>query len=193
MLAFCGTLQLPPLCFRIGPQPMVRMSENVDSEATRDPDAAASLNARKAARESESYAAFIAKHGDPDARPRPASGFRAAARNQGKKLLERFERTEPPLTAEGFARIRERQRLRANGAPMKEWAELSDREVDDVQYKPVPPTTGQAAAANELFESMLTDATPKGFGDGLEHFFEGDRASWEGTPGAANFTKTGWS
>ncbi len=81
-----------------------------------------------------------------------------------------------PLTPEGFDRIRERQRQRAMGAPISEWAKSSDRAAPEVpDHVPVPPTADQTAAVNALFEKVLTSDKdlPDGFGEGLENLGNG--------------------
>lgn len=84
---------------------------------------------------------------------------------------------DAPLTAEGFARIRERQRLRASGAPVSVWAKTADREVPKelrVEWKPRPPTKEEEEAANTLIESMLSEQVPDDFGEGVEDYAAGD-------------------
>jgi hypothetical protein len=73
---------------------------------------------------------------------------------------------------DGFERFRERQRLRARGAPMGEWAALSDVPDDRPAYTPSPPPTELVEAVNADFEeSFYGDELPEGFGEGLEGHF----------------------
>lgn len=110
--------------------------------------------------------------------PSSINAVRVAAANRVGSLQAATDDSadeDAPITPEGFARIRERARLRAQGAPVKVWAESSDREVPDRDREPVPPSPEQAAAANALFESMLSSKEPDGFGEGLDNLIAEDR------------------
>ena len=78
------------------------------------------------------------------------------------------------ITMEGWKKIRERQRLRTQGASISEWgktANLPDGAVDLEKmpaHMPVPPTKEQSAAADALFEKLLREDTMEGFGDDIE-------------------------
>ncbi|EOD23742.1 hypothetical protein EMIHUDRAFT_199572 [Emiliania huxleyi CCMP1516] len=72
-----------------------------------------------------------------------------------------------PVTREGVEAFRERARRRTAGEPVEEWASNLEREPPP-DREPVPPTAEQAAAADALFEKLLSDEAPEGFGEGLE-------------------------
>ena len=89
-----------------------------------------------------------------------------------------------------FQEMRERARLRSEGAPQKEWAKLSDpedtrdgdAEKPDGQDGYRPPTEEEVDAANQLFETMLSGKAPDGFGDGVEDYLATeDKGSWTET------------
>ena len=77
-----------------------------------------------------------------------------------------------------FAKFRERQRLRASGAPVKEWVHDPADDEAPPEGTPgapppgqdgfTPPTPKQKAAADELFEKMLSKDAPEGFGEFLD-------------------------
>ena len=74
------------------------------------------------------------------------------------------------VTLSGIEEFRERARLRAQGAPLGVWSKTLDRKDAPVVAEPegdgyTPPTQEQHAAANALFEKVLRDDLPEGFGD----------------------------
>ena len=82
---------------------------------------------------------------------------------------------------EGVKKIRERQRQRSMGVPVKEWAKSSDREApaDAVDHNfRTRLTQEQADAANKFAESLLTNQpVPDGFGQGLDELAAEDRSA----------------
>ena len=102
--------------------------------------------------------------------------LRASAEDgDGMKESWPWEEAKPKITMEGWEKIRERQRLRTQGAPISEWgktANMPDGAVDLDKMEahvPVPPTQEQCNAADALFETLLReDNLPEGFGDGIE-------------------------
>ena len=77
------------------------------------------------------------------------------------------------ISMEGIEKYRERQRLKAQGAPLRVWSQSVDRDPkeyvpDKPEHEPVPPTDGQKAAANELFEKVLSSDVPADFGNGID-------------------------
>ena len=93
----------------------------------------------------------------------------------------------PPKDADpreaSYRRFRERQRQQAAGVPMREWSKLADIKDERPDHVPVPPTPEQQAAADRLFQAMLTGSGPRtsydrtgrnayqretGFGEGLD-------------------------
>lgn len=82
----------------------------------------------------------------------------------------------PRITMEGIARIRERQRARANGVPMHEWSKSSDIPEPEADYEPTPPTPEQIEARDVLLGKLFNEEQlPKGFGDGLDDFLAGEQ------------------
>lgn len=82
----------------------------------------------------------------------------------------------PRMTREGLAAFRERQRLKAGGAPQKVWSENLEPD-DDPERLPrkqgdgyTAPTQDQTEAMNTLFESALTSERnlPDTFGEGID-------------------------
>ena len=82
-----------------------------------------------------------------------------------------------------YRRFRERQRQQAAGVPMREWSKLADIKDERPDHVSVPPTPEQQAAADRLFQAILTGSGPRpsydrtgrnayqretGFGEGLD-------------------------
>ena len=79
------------------------------------------------------------------------------------------------MDAEGFSRIRERARLRAEGKPLQVWAhgaDPADNYPETPDHVAVAPTQAQRSAADELFATVLRSDEPEGFGDFGEGFEE---------------------
>lgn len=55
-----------------------------------------------------------------------------------------------------YSRFRERQRQQAAGVPMREWSKLADIKDERPDHVSVPPTPEQQAAADRLFQAILT-------------------------------------
>ena len=81
---------------------------------------------------------------------------------------------DAPMDAEGFARIRERARLRAEGKPLQVWAHGADPadNVETPAHVPTPPSAAQISAADALFATALRSDEPDGFGDFSDEFLE---------------------
>ena len=100
-------------------------------------------------------------------------------RPQACQIRALDEAESPKVTMEGIQKFRERQRLKGKGAPLHEWSHGADR-ADTFKptaaqdpYTPgqdgyTPPTEQQKAAADALFEKVLSDKVPEGFAEGIE-------------------------
>ena len=88
--------------------------------------------------------------------------------------------------------FRRRQQMRAAGAPSSEygvgadpcdnWKPPEGSEKPEGQDGYTEPTEEQKASVNELFETMLTDKTPDGFGDMARSHLDGEVPDgWRGS------------
>ena len=90
-------------------------------------------------------------------------------------MASKRDEDDAPMDAEGFARIRERARLRAEGKPLQVWAhgaDPADNYPETPDHVAVAPTQAQRSAADELFATVLRSDEPEGFGDFGEGFEE---------------------
>ena len=118
----------------------------------------------------------------PRAGDNRAGSLRAQASEPNE---ERTRDGDGPLDMDGFMRIRERQRARTNGVPVKTWSQSLERQVpEQPDHQPVPPTPEQEAAMNKLFEQQLSETEPDGFGEGLDRLARGDADESMQRPGA---------
>ena len=89
-------------------------------------------------------------------------------------MASKRDEDDAPMDAEGFARIRERARLRAEGKPLQVWAHGADPadNVETPAHVPTPPSAAQISAADALFATALRSDEPDGFGDFSDEFLE---------------------
>jgi|OM-RGC.v1.021339731 hypothetical protein len=90
-------------------------------------------------------------------------------------MASKRDEDDAPMDAEGFARIRERARLRAEGKPLQVWAhgaDPADNVPETPAHVPTPPSAAQISAADALFATALRSDEPDGFGDFSDEFLE---------------------